>query len=109
MAGRTRPVKLTLRLSHDEHDRLLQKVAAAHMSQQDYLLKCALQKKIVVMEGFTEVAWQLKKIGGNINQLAHHANEGDLVNDKELQIIQEELLEIWQLLKQCGRTAASKK
>ncbi|GAY74436.1 mobilization protein [Lentilactobacillus kosonis] len=41
---------------------------------------------------------QLAKIGGNLNQLAKHANQGGNVPAQELQELQSEVAHIWQQL-----------
>lgn len=48
------------------------------MSLSDFILRSALDKKIVVADGLDEVVRQQKAIGRNINQIAMLAHEGRL-------------------------------
>ena len=48
------------------------------MKLSDYVLRCALGKKIIVAEGLTDVVRQQKAIGNNLNQLARLANQGEI-------------------------------
>ena len=50
--------------------------AQAHMSQSDYVTACCLGKRIMILNGLTEVLRQQKAIGNNLNQLAVLANMG---------------------------------
>ncbi|WP_225442062.1 plasmid mobilization relaxosome protein MobC [Lentilactobacillus hilgardii] len=44
------------------------------------------------------ITHQLAKIGGNLNQLAHHANQGGQVNPQALRDLQNEVQHVWQQL-----------
>ncbi len=46
------------------------------MSQSDYVTTCCLGKRIMILNGLTEVLRQQKAIGNNLNQLAVLANMG---------------------------------
>ena len=46
------------------------------MSQSDYVTACCLGKRIMILNGLTEVLRQQKAIGNNLNQLAVLANMG---------------------------------
>ena len=52
------------------------------MSQSDYVTACCLGKRIMILNGLTEVLRQQKAIGNNLNQLAVLENAGkvQLVN-----------------------------
>ena len=46
------------------------------MTVTNYLVACALCKKIIIVEGLPEVTSQLKAVGRNLNQLTTLANMG---------------------------------
>mgnify|MGYP002523306996 CR=1 FL=1 len=46
------------------------------MTQSDYVTRCCLGKKIIILDGLKEVLRQQKAIGNNLNQLAVLANMG---------------------------------
>ena len=56
----------------EKMDRLIRlKAQAAGMTITDYLEFCALDKTIVNFENFKDLLIELKRIGNNLNQLAH--------------------------------------
>ena len=54
--------------------RIHEKAAMAKKNLTDYVTDCCLGKRIVVIEGLSEVVKQQKAIGRNLNQLATLAN-----------------------------------
>ncbi|WP_308718698.1 plasmid mobilization relaxosome protein MobC [Lactiplantibacillus plantarum] len=44
------------------------------------------------------ITHQLAKIGGNLNQLAHHANQGSQIDPQALKDLQNEVQRVWQQL-----------
>ncbi len=56
------------------------------MTMTDYIVQCALGKKIVRVDGLDEILSELKAQGRNLNQLATLANMGriDVVQSEEL-------------------------
>ena len=48
------------------------------MKLSDYVLRCALGKKIIVAEGLAEAVKQQKARGNNLNQLTRLANQGEV-------------------------------
>lgn len=98
MIHRTR--KMTFRLTEEEYNIIKNKVSEAGISQQQFLLKMALDKEIIHIKEFQELIFQIKKIGANVNQIAKHANEMGTISDKEIIEVKEGLSRVWQLLNQ---------
>lgn len=96
MIHRTR--KMTFRLTEDEYKVIKNKVSELGISQQQFLLKTALGKKIINIKEYQSVMLQIKKIGTNINQIAKHANETGIITDCEIADVKEGLDNIWRLL-----------
>lgn len=90
--------QLHIRLTKDDYDEIKQRSQKANLTITDYILKSALNKKIVVIVGYKEVFNEIRKIGININQIARNWNMG-LENKKDIEEIQEFMVEIWQLLR----------
>ena len=87
-------------MNGDEHRVIKAKIAKGKTSQQDYLLRVALDKEVVDMTELKEVARQLKLIGVNINQLAKKANQQhELSSLLDLKKIDRELEETWRQLR----------
>ena len=68
--------QFSIRISEQDLETIRRKVAQAHMSQSDYVTACCLGKRIIILNGLTEVLRQQKAIGNNLNQLAVLANMG---------------------------------
>lgn len=100
MENRTRSKQFILRVTEEEHKKIKKKIEKSKLKQNEYLLKCALDKEIIVIEDLQQMVLETKRIGNNINQLAKTVNQGRIVNGgQELLEIKEELKEVWQLLR----------
>lgn len=97
MMHRTR--KMTFRLTEEEYGKIKKKVEEAGISQQQFLLKTALEKEIIHIKEYQELIFQIKKIGTNINQIARKANETGHISDADISAVKGGLEQIWQLLK----------
>ena len=73
---RTRDVTITVRCTEDERRRIRERAASRGLKLSDFVLRSALGKKIVVLDGFHELSKQLKAVGNNLNQLTRLCNEG---------------------------------
>ena len=62
-----------------------------------YLRDCALDKKIVVINGVDELTVELRRIGNNLNQLTRAVNSG-YAYEVDLRETREEVARIWQSL-----------
>lgn len=103
MAQRSRGVQIKFRLSEEEAEQLKNKVEKSGMSQQEYLMKCALNKNVTNTDGLKEISLELKRIGTNLNQIAKQCNEENSVGLRtmvETKKIGEELNRQWLLLRQ---------
>ena len=68
--------QFSIRISAQDLETIRQKAIQAHMSQSDYVTACCLGKRIMILNGLTEVLRQQKAIGNNLNQLTVLANMG---------------------------------
>ena len=73
---RTRDVTITVRCTEDERRKIRERAASRGLKLSDFVLRSALGKKIVVLDGFWELGKQLKAVGNNLNQLTRLCNEG---------------------------------
>ena len=67
---------ITARLTPSEKAAIQNRAKRAKMTMTDYLVQCALGKKIIQVEGLGEILSELKAQGHNLNQLATLANMG---------------------------------
>lgn len=69
---------ITARMTPDDKQKIENRAADAGMTVTDYLTTCALEKKIVRVEGMEKILAELKAQGRNLNQLTVLANMGRL-------------------------------
>lgn len=97
---RTRPKQIVIRATEEEFNQIKKKVEKSKLTQNKYLLQSALDKDIIVIEGLRDLVIETKKIGVNLNQLTKLAHQGKVNCKEELEGINKELVEVWQLLRQ---------
>ena len=106
--NKTRPKQLSFRVNEEEYQKLQERVQESGKNQQEYILSCVLDKKIVNTDGIKELIPELKRIGNNLNQIAKRCNEGGVLpSEAEVREQGEELKQVWQLLRR-GTAADAK-
>lgn len=90
--------QIHFRVSQSEKEMLMKKASEARMSMTQYLLALSAQKKIVVADGLPELCTQIIKIGTNINQIALVANTSKSVSQKQVDLVNENLIKIQTLI-----------
>lgn len=98
--NRTRPKQIVIRANEKEFERIKNRVEKSKLTQNEYLLRSVLDKEIIVIEGMKDLTIELKRIGNNLNQLTRAVHEGKANCSKELSEINEEMKDVWQLLRQ---------
>lgn len=88
---------MKFRATEEEKERIMKKVDASDLSISEYLRRCALDKPIIVMEGVDQIAYELRAIGNNLNQITRAVNSG-YVQAVNLQETEEVLGQLWQSL-----------
>ena len=98
--NKTRPKQLSFRVNEEEYQKLQERVQESGKNQQEYILSCVLDKKIVNTDGIKELIPELKRIGNNLNPIAKRCNEGGVLpSEAEVREQGEELKQVWQLLR----------
>ena len=69
-------IKFSTRMASADREKIRALAQKAGMSMSDYVTACCLGKRIMILNGLTEVLRQQKAIGNNLNQLAMLANMG---------------------------------
>lgn len=100
--NRSRPHRVSVRLSDDEYAQLQEHVAASGLTQQEFIIKAISNKKISITntEGIKELVPELKRLGNNLNQVAKALNGTKYYSYNLITENQKELAELWQLLRQ---------
>jgi len=72
------------------------KKSKTYYNQSEYIRKCVLDKKIIVIPGIRYLIVDLKRIGNNLNQLTHKVNSGEVtVLGENLKKINGDLTATW--------------
>ena len=75
---RKRNKTISIRCTEDEYNRVHSRAEKYGLKLNEFVLKIALGKKIIVAEGLADVVRQQKAIGNNLNQLTRLAHEGKI-------------------------------
>ncbi|EOU1218626.1 plasmid mobilization relaxosome protein MobC, partial [Clostridium perfringens] len=68
--NRKREKQIKFYVNEKEYDQIKKKVEKSKLKQQEYLIKSALNKKIIVIDGLKEILLELSREGNNLNQIA---------------------------------------
>lgn len=85
------------RVNEKEYNKIKRQIEKSKLNTSEYLLRTAMDKDIIVVDGLEEIIMQLRKIGNNINQLTKLCNQGRIRNIN-LEDVKKEMKSIWQLL-----------
>ena len=85
------------RVNEKEYNKIKSKIEKSELNTSEYLLKTAMNKEIIVIDGLDEIIKQLRRIGNNMNQLTKLCNQGRIKNIN-LEDVKKEMKSIWQLL-----------
>ena len=88
---------MKFRATEEEKDRIMKKVDASDLSISEYLRRCAFDKPVIVMAGVDQIAYELRAIGNNLNQITRAVNSG-YIQAVNLQETEEVLGQLWQSL-----------
>ncbi|WP_051589037.1 plasmid mobilization relaxosome protein MobC [Ruminococcus sp. NK3A76] len=75
---RKRNKTISIRCTEDEYNRVHSRAEKYGLKLNEFILKTALGRKIIVAEGLADVVRQQKAIGNNLNQLTRLAHEGKI-------------------------------
>jgi hypothetical protein len=92
---RTRNKQIILRATEKEYELIQKKVEKSKLRQNEFLLKCALQKDIIVIDGLKDLLLELIREGKNLNQIAKALNQNENSNLNEITELKEKLIDLW--------------
>jgi len=92
---RTRNKQIILRSTEKEYEIIQKKIVKSKLKQNDYLLKSALQKDIIVIDGLKELLLELIREGKNLNQISKALNQNENINLNEITKLKEKLIDLW--------------
>lgn len=89
--------RFNFRVSDTMNALIREKAKSAGMSITDYIILCAINKKVINYDGLKELTTQVKKLGNNVNQLLILSRQGK-IKTVNLTATQIELKKIYDLL-----------
>ena len=89
--------RITIRLTEEEYRIIEEKSKSALMNFSKYSRHALLNKHIVAVDGIRELTIELRRIGGNLNNLTRLANEGRIYA-VDLDYVKRGVAQIWQSL-----------
>ena len=89
--------RFNFRVSDTMDTLIREKAKSAGMSITDYIILCAINKKVINYDGLKELTTQVKKLGNNVNQLLLISRQGK-IKTVNLTATQLELKKIYDLL-----------
>jgi len=96
---RKRKHHISCYLNEKEYIAFRDKKSKTYYNQSEYIRKCVLDKKIMVIPGIRDLIVDLKRIGNNLNQLTHRVNAGKVtVLGDNLKEIKDDLTVAWDSL-----------
>lgn len=84
--------RIEIRLLPAEKEKIEQSAAALHMTVTDYIRACCLRKRVMDTSWVPEITKQIVKIGVNVNQIATVANTNHSVSDRQIDLVNENLI-----------------
>ena len=100
LTNRTRARQIIVRMSDAEYDAYQKQVDKSRLTKNEFAIRAMLDKPINVIEDAPDILRQLKGIGNNLNQLTRAANAGTALPMTSIAILDREVMELWQWLKQ---------
>ena len=96
--SRSRPKQVKFWASEKELEQIKKKIQKSNLTQSEYLLRSALDKKILVVEGLKEILIELSREGNNLNQISRALNQREGFNEEQFRETKERLMELWSLI-----------
>ena len=75
---RKRSISIPIRVTEKELTAIDTKATKAGLNRTDYLVACAMDKRITVIDDLTPLLAELRRIGNNLNQLTRLAHLGKI-------------------------------
>ena len=96
--SRARPTQVKFWASEKELEQIKKKVKKSKLTQSEYLLRSALDKNILVVDGLKEILLELSREGNNLNQIAKALNQNEEFKAEQFLETKEKLMELWSLI-----------
>ena len=99
MSQEKKTVEICVRVTPAEKKELQEKANAAHLSLSRYLVKSASDRKMFQTENIARLIYEIRKIGININQIAHVANSQGFILQSDLASVDRQMEAVFEITK----------
>lgn len=95
-ANRKRNIPIFIRVTEDEHRKILEKIKVSNMNMNRYFINAALRANIIVYDltSIFDLSSQISHIGNNINQIAKKLNQGERMYNNDINYLKESMRNI---------------
>ena len=99
---KTKVMPRSFRLSPEEDKMLKEKCKEQNISKSKFIKNCIIGKQVdyVLRKSILDILYELRKIGTNINQIAHIANSTNQIMDNKYETNYKELMTIIEELRE---------
>ena len=88
---RTRPKQIKFWTTEEEYSAIKEKVYESKLTQNEFLIRSALEKDVVVIDGLKDILLELSREGNKLNEI--YSNK--IIEEKEYLHIKNSLTSLW--------------
>ena len=92
-------VEICVRVTPAEKKELQEKADTAHLSLSRHLVKSASDRKVFQTENIAKLIYEIRKIGINVNQIAHVANGQRFILQSDLASVDRQMEAVFEITK----------
>lgn len=93
---RTRPKQIKFWTTEEEYSAIKDKVYESRLTQNEFLIRSALEKDIIVVEGLKDVLLELSKEGNEINEMRSRKS----IKEEEFLQLKARLMKLWDTIEE---------
>ena len=99
MSQEKKTAEICVRVTPTEKKELQEKADAAHLSLSRFLVKSASDRKMLQTENIAKLIYEIRKIGINVNQIAHVANGQRFILQSDLASVDRQMEAVFEITK----------
>ena len=99
MSQEKKTAEICISVTPTEKKELQEKADAAHLSHSRYLVKAGSDHKMLQTQNIARLIYEIRKIGININQIAHIANGQGFILQSDLASVDRQMEAVFEITK----------
>ena len=109
MSQEKKTEEICVRVTPTEKKELQEKADAAHLSLSRYLVKSGSDHKMLQTQNIARLIYEIRKIGININQIAHVANGQGFILQSDLVTVKRQMDAVFEITKKIVKATYDEK